>query len=281
MQAEGGGACNPFLDTLAKTPAPSGLTQTYPKSNAPQCEGPDADATGFCAFVFEDSNTGFISSDQCEGRKYALETFPTAAEVPSNAAITHKGPCGVCSSARDLAMRMQSRETLQVDSFLCGLQYFTSTIPDDEKWTVLIQCFENVGFSTGCAELWSHFTATNANLCAAQCFSQGDDLNGDPPDCPLNECLSCSAASATEEFDRIAGRNMPNSGITENIIRNCSDFYTVIHDPCPGQTAAPTTSPAPTDTPPTSGSSSQAQLFGAATAAAIVLLTAMMRGRTQ
>jgi hypothetical protein len=274
LQAEGGGACNPFFDVFAGTP--NADKQTYPKSNAPQCEGP-AEETGFCAYVFEDDNQGFSDSEACQGRTYAMETFASEAAVPSNAAITHKGPCGVCSSAEDLAVRMQARDTLQVDSYLCGVQYFLSSGSDDERWSSLIQCFENVGFSAGCAELWSHFVATNANLCSAQCFVQGP-FNGDPPDCPLNSCFLCSAATFSKEFDRISGRIMTGSGITENIVRNCTEFYPVVHDPCPGQTAAPTVSPAPTDAAPTSGSTSQTQLFGA-TAAAIILLTAMTRGR--
>mmetsp|Transcript_8929 Transcript_8929/g.14878 ORF Transcript_8929/g.14878 Transcript_8929/m.14878 type:complete len:377 (+) Transcript_8929:47-1177(+) len=241
LQAEGGGQCNPFLDILAGTEEATKVV--YAEASAPQCEGPTED-TGYCAFVFEDGNSGFGDGSECQARRYAMENFAIEGDVPSNAAITHKGPCGVCSSAADLAVRMQARTSLPNDSFLCGLQYYTSGV-DEDPWQVLVGCFENLGFSSSCAELWGHFTATNANLCALPCIDPGK-LNGDPPECALNECLSCSEPHVSPEFDRIGGRSQAKSGITAEVARSCSDFYPVIHDPCPGQTSPPSVSPAPT-----------------------------------
>lgn len=267
LQAPGGGACSPFLDVLKGTDKEAAIN--YPEFNRPQCEGPSAER-GFCAFVFEDGNDGFVDSSTCQGRRYAMQTFAEEFDVPATASITHEGPCGVCSSAADLSVRMQSRETLAGESFTCGLAFFTAGIGDD-AWSVLVQCFENLGFSSGCAELWGHFTASNANLCGFECISPGG-FNSDPPECSLNECLTCGVNSVTPEFDRIAGRKQTTSGITEVISRPCSEYYRVIHDPCPGQTAPPTVSPAPTISTTRSGASSPSNRLGTA-AFAFALMT--------
>ena len=262
LQAEGGGACYPFADALqGKLPSTS-----YNETSLPQCQMPQNE-TGYCAFVFEDSNANFTDASQCQGRTYSMQTFETEDAVPANASITHKGPCGVCSNAQDLSRRMVLRDDMPKIGVLCGTKYFTS---NPRSFDELIQCYQDQGFTKDCATLWSHLTATNAVLCAGLCFGAKPPYNTDPPECDLNACLSCGVPFA-QAFDAIAGRTQPNSGITENIARNCSEFYAVVHDPCPGQ-EAPATDEAKAPTAAPSGAAPWRTSF------AFVAMSLMMWG---
>lgn len=240
LQAEGGGACYPFADVLqGKLPS-----SAYNETSLPQCQMPQNE-TGYCAFVFEDDNANFTDPSQCQNRTYSMQTFETEDSVPAYASITHKGPCGVCSNAQDLSRRMALRDEMPKIGVLCGTSYFLSS---PRSFDVLIQCYQDEGFTRDCATLWSHLTATNAAKCAQYCLGSKPPYNTDPPECDLNECLSCGVSFA-EAFEVIAGRTQQNSGITENIARNCSDFYAVVHDPCPGQEAPADEATAPTSAP--------------------------------
>jgi hypothetical protein len=219
-----------------------------PQASLPQCQRPEP-ADGYCAFVFEDKNDGFVDSSQCMARHYTMETFDNIEDIPSSASLTHSGPCGVCSSAQDLSRRMVLRDRMPAIGALCGTSYYLGGKDFDK----LIVCFENEGFTKECSKLWAHFTATNGALCASPCLSAKPPYNGDPPECKLHECLTCGEQFIAD-FDRISGRTLMNSGMTENIARNCSDFFPVIHNPCPGldisddnKTSAPTN--APSDAP--------------------------------
>jgi hypothetical protein len=240
LQAEDGSECYPFAETLEGKVS----TTSYSQASLPQCQRPEP-ADGFCAFVFEDNNDGFTDPSQCKGREYAMMTYDSIEDIPSNAALTHSGPCGVCSSAQDLSRRMFLRDRMPAIGSLCGTAYFLGGMDFDK----LILCYQTEGFTNDCSMLWAHFTATNGALCAGPCISAKPPYNGDPPECKLDECLTCGEQFIAD-FDRISGRTQMNSGITENIARNCSDFYPVIHNPCPGldipddaETSTPTTAP--------------------------------------
>lgn len=58
-------------------------------------------------------------------------------------------------------------------------------------------------------------------------------LNEAAPGCEPSKCLTCQE-DFRADFDRIAGIEFANAGITERIARKCSDFYRAIHDPCLG-----------------------------------------------
>lgn len=237
---DGSSDCYPFQDILD-------LENPYPESERPQCVKPNPD--GYCAYVFEDSNFGFVDSSECEGRRYSMQTFPTPEDIPSNAAVTHKNACGVCSSAQDLSTRMRTRESLQSKGVLCGTRYFIN-----REFDKLIDCWQEEGFTRDCAYMWAHFTASNAALCAGKCLDQKPPFNGPPPECEVTDCLKCGDPF-NSEFDLLAGRDQPRSGITENIGRQCSLFYPVVHDPCPGQAPPPTGPPVPTMAPVRSAAS--------------------------
>lgn len=73
--------------------------------------------------------------------------------------------CGVCSSAQDFGARIATYNTLESDTIICATTYtFTRNFGD------LITCFEDLGFTNPCAELWAHFAATNGSNCAIACF---------------------------------------------------------------------------------------------------------------
>ena len=159
---------------------------------------------------------------------------------------------------------MTSLDTLPSKTLLCSVSYaLDGSNPD--RFAKLVSCIQEIGFTQACGELWSHYGATNGNLCAVDCSANVAGvvaLNGPAPTCELSTCLQCSANQFQDSFDLLSGRTMASSGIVELIARPCSAFYPVIHDPCPsvpvtiapvGPTApvAPTVSEAPVTAAPT------------------------------
>jgi len=159
-------------------------------------------------------------------------------------------------------MRMKFADSFEGSTVACSTSYVINR--DFEN---LVGCFEDVelfGLSPQCARLWAHYVATNAHLCAAQCFST-QELNGPAPECELLDCLQCSDSQFQEDFDLISGRTLTNSGITQRIARPCSDFVRSNHDPvCQVSTT-------PTQAPTTSGGGSPMGVWVALAAAALVV----------
>jgi hypothetical protein len=118
----------------------------------------------------------------------------------------HSGACGVCSNAGDLAARMATISTLQSQSITCGFDYVL-----DSSFDGLVSCYTDIGFSTPCATLYAHYTATNFNLCGKQgvCFPDQatNELtmnNFSQPGCPFNACYNCSVSFGAV-FDKLSG----------------------------------------------------------------------------
>ena len=73
--------------------------------------------------------------------------------------------CGVCSSAQDFGARISTYGTLETESIKCATSYtFSRDFPK------LVSCYQDLGFTDSCAELWAHFAATNGSKCALACF---------------------------------------------------------------------------------------------------------------
>jgi len=219
LQSASGGSCYPFAETM-------GPIANYPESNAEQCVSPEEDDETVCAYIYDNS------SPTCEGRKYSIQNFEgTNDAMMSNAAILHKGACGVCSTAQDFGARIKNVGTMEVESIKCATSYtFT------RDFSTLLSCYQNLGFTDNCSTLWAHFVATNGSKCALPCFPDASgvtQLNGPAPACEPSACLICQN-NFRADFDRIAGIEFPNAGITERIAASCSSFYRAIHDPCLG-----------------------------------------------
>ncbi len=250
LQADDGGDCYPFADAL------QGLipATAYNETSLPQCQ--IANSTyGYCAFVFEDTNANFSNYSQCEGRRYAVKTFETEDAVPSTASIIHKGTCGVCSSAQDLAARILLSDSMIKLAFSCGTMYYTG-VP---SFSTLVTCYRYAGFTEPCATLWSHMTATSGEMCASECLAANSQLNGDPPECAPEECGACGEPFKPV-FDDISGFTPWKSGFTEALAHPCREYFPVVHDPCPLRQ-----DPTPAPTPKTSDAASSCTLSAAFT----------------
>lgn len=219
LQSASGGPCYPFAASM-------GPIANYPESNAEQCVYPEETDETVCGYVYDNS------SPTCEGRKYRIQNFESTNDaMMSNASLLHLGGCGVCSTAQDFGARIKNIATIDVESIKCGTSYtFT------RDFAALTSCYQKLGFTDDCSKLWAHFVATNGSKCAVPCFpdaSGATQLNGPAPVCEPSGCLACQK-DFRGEFDKIAGIEFPNAGITERIAYSCSGFYRAIHDPCLG-----------------------------------------------
>eukprot|EP00521_Asterionellopsis_glacialis_P007684 CAMPEP_0195288104 /NCGR_PEP_ID=MMETSP0707-20130614/4903_1 /TAXON_ID=33640 /ORGANISM="Asterionellopsis glacialis, Strain CCMP134" /LENGTH=372 /DNA_ID=CAMNT_0040347929 /DNA_START=75 /DNA_END=1193 /DNA_ORIENTATION=- len=269
-KSENGGDCYPYKQ--------SGIEpkDEYPESSLPQCKlpTPDTDET-VCAFKFKTPvPQGTTKPQSCTGREYEVITYESAAMAEEECAVvTHKGPCGVCSSARDLAV-MLDYEDLPTDLSACAAVYFLAGTSNifDTRFTGLQECIEDLGFTTECAFAWAHQGAANVHFCFDECssfgFSGGQGAtNGPPPACELADCFLCPLDLGFQQlFDKFIGRHFSASGIVQDMARPCNEYYAASHDPCyngpcfdaptaPTKSPAPSASPAPSMAPSISGTS--------------------------
>jgi hypothetical protein len=112
-----------------------------------------------------------------------------------------------------------------------------------------------MGFTLPCSMLWAHSAATSVNRCNEVCLVDATGLtilNGPPPACEFQTCLSCSGVWQND-LDALAGRTLQNSGITERIARPCEDFARIVHDPCTMVEVLQPSTPSPTEDEPGAG----------------------------
>lgn len=274
LQAEDGSdSCYPFAGSVDST------TVNYPEAQVSPCVLPNSTAstTTVCAYLSD-------TSESCTGREYALQDYESEdAAASAGATMIHSGACGVCSNAQDLAVRMQTIDSIQSQSISCGFEYVLGGMRFDK----LTQCYEKLGFTGSCATLWAHFTATNYKLCSGLCIPDQttnqlvmNDVN--QPGCPFTACFNCSSTFGLD-FNLLGGvgyvgkesrlhpmmaifqvstqpflfvvrpwcyyyhrRNAYNAGFNDGVAFPCSVFTRVTGlNPCTG--SAPTVSPAPSE----------------------------------
>lgn len=208
-----------------------GTIEKYPKSELPPCEFPamsDVDGA-VCGFIFNNEDV------TCNGNSYEMKTFASSSDAESaGAVVTHESACGVCSNAQDLAV-MGSKNTEVSQKFQsCGTAYYTQVqvLSKDPNsfFDELVACIKELGYTNSCGLLWAHQVAVSSSLCVNECIG-GAPLYGDPPACEYGDCIKCTAEKEGVAFNKFAGRTNLNSGIRETVIRSCSDFASIVHDP--------------------------------------------------
>lgn len=199
-----------------------------------------------CAFLYDYPDISTFSSGEVNFEKqatcpstYSLVTFNSEkeAEKTPGAVVTHTGWCGMCSTAKDLAVYMEKLD-------LTGP--VTECLQKGEIAEIL-PCMLTIGFSLGCALVYLEdgliTNFYNQNECGKTCVLYGaDSPNGPPPDCTLNPCLQCneraSAAAGnagklpSDFFTTYAGRTRRNSGLLSNIVRACDSISHVKQKTC-------------------------------------------------
>lgn len=189
--------CNPFKD--------------------PTCEQPGAGKNKVC---------GILYSSDCSD--YSIENFEdqTMAEM-AGARVLHMGGCGVCSTIQDLAVQMEFPD-LRSPGEACAMRALT-------KFNDGVQCFEDVGFSPPCADLWAKTAVATATGCFGICFNSDatdSPSNGPPPQCELDDCLQCDEDYTGPVFTRVAGLNRRSAGLLSDIARPCDTIADIEHQVC-------------------------------------------------
>lgn len=235
----------------------------YPEAAGPPCQVPSSTTdTTVCAFVFPNGKNG---TETCQGRSYRVQTFDSQEAAmqhhndTATTLIVHKGACGVCSNAVDLAGRAETLVNMNSINVVCASDYVVSA-DRSTRFEKLIDCYAKASKLTRpCATLWAHFGATNGELCAEVCVPNSDFeilLNDPDKDCALSKCLNCSATQFEAEFNTMAGlyKSIFNAGMLDPVTYPCDVFYRIqdeAWDPCVGavpgsavRTKAPVTSAA-------------------------------------
>jgi hypothetical protein len=156
---------------------------------------------------------------------YRLSTFAdTAAAHAAGYAVTHFGPCGTCSTLRDLAVYLEKPD-LTAPVRRCGIRWDASA---------RLSCLEALGFSAPCAQTWLYDLQNTRRQCFGVCLWSW--IKGEPPtqkDGRLNACLQCDEDRSGPVFKATAGRTRRNSGIHSSIPRPETDIAPVVHDYVP------------------------------------------------
>ena len=151
--------------------------------------------------------------------EYSLET--KRLDQAESAYITHLGPCGACSSLKDLQVYL-SQTDLTDPVRACGL------LDLSQGREVAQSCLSEIGFSEACAEIWyfntKHTRERCLNICLEHFNASYVNESGD-----LNPCLACDEEESGPVFKRVAGRTRRNSGLVSAICRPCSTVSQIFH----------------------------------------------------
>ncbi len=157
---------------------------------------------------------------------YRLRSFESLSELESaGARLAHYEPCGLCSTLQDLAVYLENHD-LTEPVRECGFQGINA---GEESQT---SCIEELGFSQGCAQIWSWNTSHTREECLNICVTLMDAPHNEP-DGSLNDCLACDEEKSGEVFKAVAGRTRRNSGLPSAICRPCDEPVRLSHEDTP------------------------------------------------
>ncbi|KAL7566996.1 hypothetical protein ACA910_019923 [Epithemia clementina (nom. ined.)] len=195
--------CDPYVDYTCSLGSPLG----------------DYGSSSVCGIHYEESSCS----------SYKLQTYADKDLATGQGAfVTHLGACGVCSTTQDLAAFMKQMDMITA-SENCEVKASAGQSSGRE-------CFEALGFSSPCADLWANAARNNEKNCAFKCVVQDlqdTPFNGDSPTCSMNECLQCMEYNSAKTFQQFAGRTHASSGILSAVVRLCSDFANIQQQICP------------------------------------------------
>jgi hypothetical protein len=171
------------------------------------------------------SNTTIVCAikyNNTEKQNYYIKDFNSKEEAEaSNFTVTHQGPCGACSTLRDLSLYMKEGLTAPVRK--CGFMGIFSM-----KSTM--KCLKDLGFTDSCSQIWMFNTVNTREKCFYICmYSWISREPNTKPDGSLNDCLQCDEDLSGPIFKFYSGRTRRNSGIQSEIHRPDEQIYNLTH----------------------------------------------------
>lgn len=225
LESADGDPCFPFADF-----------PEHPLSERPCCELPFMwnSTEAVCAYLFPTTVSDIFS---CHGREYEMRTFESwAAAEAAGADITHKGACGVCSNAHDLAIYM--KDILSMTTYKCREAFLVGyTKSPKEAFLSAVGCYKDTGLTHPCAEIWAYGSTAVMLTCKDE-IDEDKRTNatvvGPPPGCQYSKEWMCIlTGSQYRESTMFGGRTLPNSGIIFGRLPfPCDAITSVIHRPC-------------------------------------------------
>lgn len=155
--------------------------------------------------------------------RYHLETHDTEESVAdAGGVVTHHGACGQCSSLQDLAVYLGIPD-LSDPVRECAMLSLGGTFED------VSGCLEELGFTTGCAQIWAYNSIHTREECLDVCLAALDEPYH-LEDGALNACIQCDEDLSGPVFKAVAGRTRRNSGLPTALCRPCATVAPVVHD---------------------------------------------------
>lgn len=157
------------------------------------------------------------------GASYKVSDFASLEALrEAGAILTHRGPCGLCSSLSDLLVYVENPD-LATPVRECGLLGISA----GEEAT--LSCLEELGFSPGCAQIWAYNTTHTRQVCLEPCLAALNDpyheVDGSP-----NDCIACDEQMSGDVFKAYAGRTRRNTGLASALCRPWSEVMFIEHD---------------------------------------------------
>ena len=213
--------CNPYNTTGAQVSA-SSLGCTDPPQNQTLI---DLWESAACGVKY---NLSSLDDDKCP-TEYSLHSYESKkAMLDDGATMTHWGACGVCSSLADLSVYL-SYPDLTTKGTECSLRAL-------EEFQDGIKCYQEVGYTAPCAEMWVYNGFNTKEKCLGYCASFTifkRPNNGPAPYCKLDDCLLCDEQMSGPAFQTVAARSRRRSGLLSKIARPCDRILLVDSDgPC-------------------------------------------------
>lgn len=182
-----------------------------------------------CAYKYDSNYNG-----QCT---YTIKTYKNKQRAKkANAVVVHKGKCGVCSTARNVANFL--RPDLDVESAKCGI--FFAYVPTgpfgdltfDDAFLMSKNCFMNdIGFDEDCATLWASNAFNTGLFCGKICkqFLENGDPPNDPVTCDLAACLQCDEDYSGRVFRKLGGFTRRRGGVVASFgaLRDCDSIANI------------------------------------------------------
>lgn len=191
----------------------------YPKFKNDPYEVKDEITLKSLKNILNDSNmVCAIKYETPEKQKYMIKNFSSKKEAEENSFIvTHQGPCGACSTLKDLSIYLKEGLTAPVRR--CSILGVISE-------NLVLECLKKIGFTDACSQIWMYNAMNTRKQCFWICMYSW--LKNEPntrPDGSLNECLQCDEDKSGLIFKYYSGRTRRNSGIHSEILRPGEQIY--------------------------------------------------------